>query len=228
MRAVLSKIIILFSALVVFNFCFFICVNYDGNKPAWICFLFFHLAFLLSFLGYFFTTRRRFKILNIQLATISMIYLIVTVITCTIFLFNPDCSKELELFVFLIELLLYLLSFHYCYLTNRKAEDGIIEDLRNSSEHDSWITELRLLANASGDRERRNVLNSVIDEIRSSPSLSNSSVYDVDNEIQSLIRGLKSDYANMQIAELSNYKDQICLAVRKRTEILKCCYHKIK
>lgn len=226
MRAVLSKIMILFSAIVVFNLCFFICVSYDGKRPAWICYLFFHLAFLLSFIGYFFTTRRRFKILKSQLATISIFYLIVTVITCTIFLCNPDCSQELELFVFLMELLLYLLSFHYCYLTNRKAENGIIEDLRNSSEHDSWIKELQLLANASDDRERINLLNSIINEIRSSPSLSNSSVYDVDREIQSLIRRLKSDYANMQTAELSNYKDQVCIAVRKRTEILKCCYHK--
>lgn len=227
MRAIISKIIILFSALIVFNLCFFICVSYDGNKPAWICYLFFHLAFLLSFLGYFFTTRRRFKILNNQLTTISIIYLIVTVITCTIFLFNPDCSKELELFVFLIELLLYFLSFHYCYLTNRKAEKGIIDDLKNSSVHDSWITELQLLANASDDRERINLLNSIINEIRSSPSLSNSSVHDVDRDIQSLICSLKEQYRDMHVIELADYKTQICFAVRKRTELLKYSYCKV-
>ena len=227
MRAVISKIIILFSALIVFNLCFFICMNYDGNKPAWICYLFFHLAFLLSFLGYIFTTHRRFKILNIQLATISIIYLVVTAITCIIFLFDSDCSQELEIFVFLIELLLYLLFFHYCFLTNRKAEKGIVEDLKNSSEHDSWITDIRQLANISSDRERINVLNSIIDEIRSSPSLSNSSVHDVDREIHSLICSLKEQYRDMHVDELTDYKTQICFAVRKRTELLKYSYLKV-
>lgn len=227
MRAVISKIIILFSALIVFNLCFFICVNYEGNKPTWICYLFFHLAFLLSFFGYLFTTHRRFKILNSQLATISIIYLVVTFITCTIFLFNPESSQELEFFVFLIELLFYLLSFHYCYLTNRKAENGIIKDLKNSSEHDGWISDLQQLANTSGERERINVLNSIIDEIRSSPSLSNSSVYDIDREIHSLICSLKEQYRVIHVAELANYKTQICFAVRKRTELLKKSYLKI-
>jgi len=226
MKKLVSIIILLLSALVIFNVCFFICVDYDGNTRAWICYLFFHLAYVLSLIGYLFTTRRRFSVLNSRLNAISIIYLALTTLTCLIYLSKTDYSRESEIFVFLIELFFYLISFHYCYLTNRNAEMGIIKDMKNSAKHDNWIADLRLLVNATDDEGKTKVVKSVIDEIRSCPSLSNPYVYEVDNEIQSLIREVKSKYADMQIEELINYKDQICTAVRKRTEILKCCYHK--
>ena len=149
MKKLVSITILLFSALIIFNLCFFICVDYDGNTRAWICYFFFHLACVLSLIGYLFTTRRRFAVLNSQLNAISLIYLVLTILTCLVYLLNTDYSKESEIFVFLIELFIYLMSFHYCNLSNRKAEKGIIKDLKNASKHDSWITELRLLANSS-------------------------------------------------------------------------------
>lgn len=227
MKKYISLIILLFSTLVIFNLCFFLCVDYDGNTRAWVCYLFFHLAYILSILGYYFTTRRKFGVLNSGLYAISFIYLIITTITCIIFLSDTDFSTELEIFVFLIELLFYLLSFHYCYLTNRKSEMGIINDLKNASQHESWISDLRLLANMSNDEGKKRIITSIIDEIRSCPSLSNPYVSEVDDEIQSLVRMLKSNYSKMQIAELDDYRNQICSTVRKRTEILKYSYNKM-
>lgn len=221
MKRLISVTLLLTSALFVFNLCFFFCVDYDGNERAWICYLFFHLAYILSLLGLFFTTRRRFAVLNSKLYVISTIYLILATLTCILFCTSAGYSTESELFVFLIELLFYILSFHYCYLTNRKAEKGVLKDLKNASKHDNWIAELRLLSKTTDDKETIKTLNSIIDEIRSSPSLSNSSVYDVDREIQSMIKTLKSSYANIQMAELNNFKNQIGIALRKRTEILK-------
>lgn len=226
MRKLISLAILLSSALVIFNLCFFLCVSYNGNTRAWVCYLFFHLAYILSMLGYLFT-RRRFAVLNGRLTAISLLYLTITTITCLFFFLNSDYSKEWELFVFLIELFLYLMSFHYCHLTNKKAEKGIIKDLKNASMHDSWLTELKLLINGSDDEKKTKMLSSLINEIRSCPSLSNPYVYDVDIEISSLIRSLKINYRNMQVDELTNYKSQIFSALSKRTELLKNCYSKV-
>ena len=226
MKRLISVTLLLLSALIIFNLCFFFCVDYDGNERAWICYLFFHLAYTLFLLGLFFTTRRRFAVLNSGLYIISIIYLILTALTCLFFCTSTDYSTELELFVFLIELLFYMIFFHYCYLTNRKAEKGIVKDLKNTSKHDNWITELRLLSKTADDIEKINTLNSIIDEIRSSPSLSNSSVYDVDREIQSMIKTIKLNFANLQMTEFNNFKNQISIALRKRTEILKSSYLK--
>lgn len=222
MRRLISITVLLSSALVIFNLCFFICVDYKGNEQAWVCYLFFHLAYLLSMLGFLFTTRRRFAVLNSKLHVVSFFYLILTAVTCLMFLSVFNFSKELEIFVFLMELLFYLMIFHYCYITNRKAEKGIVKDLKNTSKHENWITDIRLLTKTINDKEKKNVLNSIIDEIRSSPSMSNSSVYNLDNEIQSMIKTLKSNYTNMELTELVNYKSKICVAVRSRTELLKC------
>ena len=189
--------------------------------------MFFHLAYVLSLVCYLFTTRRRFAVLNSRLNAISFIYLVLTTLTCLVYLLNTGYSKESEIFVFLIELLFYLMSFHYCYLTNRKAEKGIVNDLKNSSKYDGWIADLRLLRSVSDNEEKTRILNSIIDEIRSCPALSNSYVYDVDNEIQSLINSLKINYKNIQITEFNNYKHQIRSAVIRRSEILKCSYHKM-
>lgn len=226
MKRLISVILLLLSALFIFNLCFFFCVDYDGNECAWICYLFFHLAYVLSLLGLLFTTRRRFVALNSRLYIISTVYLILTTLTCLLFCSSMSFSTELEFFVFLIELLFYIISFHYCYLTNRKIEKGVVKDLKNASKHDNWITELRLLSKTSDDKKKINTLNTIIDEIRSCPTLSNPSVYDVDREIQSLIILLKSNYANMQMTELTNFKSQICIALNKRTEILKSSYLK--
>ena len=144
MKKLVSITILLFTALVIFNLCFFICVDYDGNTRAWICYLFFHLAYILSLVDYLFTTRRRLAVLNSRLNAISFIYLVLSTLTCLVYLLNTDYSKESEIFVFLIELFFYLMSFHYCYLTNRKVEKGIINDLKSSSKHDGWIADLRL------------------------------------------------------------------------------------
>ena len=227
MKKLISITILLFSALIIFNLCFFICVDYDGNKSAWICYLFFHLAYTLSFLGYLFTTRRRFAVLNNKLNAISCIYLIITTITCLIYFSTTDYSVEVEIFVFLTELLLYLISFHYCYLTNRKAEKGIIKDLKKSSRHDTWIAELRLLINSTNDEEKAKVVKCIIDEIRSSPSLSNPYVYEIDNEIHSTIKALRSNYSTMSMSELVIYKEEIRSAILKRTELLRNSYHKV-
>lgn len=227
MKKLVSILLLLFSALVIFNLCFFICVDYDGNTRAWICYLFFHLAYILSLVGYLFTTRRRLAVLNSRLNAISFIYLVLSTLTCLVYLLNTDYSKESEIFVFLIELFFYLMSFHYCYLTNRKAEKGIINDLKNSSKHDGWIADLRLLISVSDNVEKTRILNSIIDEIRSCPALSNSYAYDVDNEIQSLINSLKINFRKVQVTELDNYKRQIGSVVMRRSEILKCSYRKI-
>jgi hypothetical protein len=119
------------------------------------------------------------------------------------------------------------MSFHYCYLTNRKVEKGIINDLKSSSKHDGWIADLRLLISFSDNEEKTRILNSIIDEIRSCPALSNSYVYDVDNEIQSLINSLRINFSKIQVTELDNYKRQIGSVVMRRSEILKCSYRKI-
>ena len=227
MKKLVSITILLFSALVIFNLCFFICVDYDGNTRAWICYLFFHLAYILSLVDYLFTTRRRLAVLNSRLNAISFIYLVLSTLTCLVYLLNTDYSKESEIFVFLIELFFYLMSFHYCYLTNRKVEKGIINDLKSSSKHDGWIADLRLLISFSDNEEKTRILNSIIDEIRSCPALSNSYVYDVDNEIQSLINSLKINFRKIQVTELDNYKRQIGSVVIRRSEILKCSYRKI-
>lgn len=227
MKKLVSITILLFSALVIFNLCFFICVDYDGNTRAWICYLFFHLAYILSLIGYLFTTRRRFAVLNSRLNAISFIYLVLSTLTCLVYLLNTDYSKESEIFVFLIELFFYLMSFHYCYLTNRKVEKGIINDLKSSSKHDGWIADLRLLISFSDNEEKTRILNSIIDEIRSCSALSNSYVYDVDNEIQSLINSLRINFSKIQVTELDNYKRQIGSVVMRRSEILKCSYRKI-
>lgn len=227
MKRLISILLLLFSVLVIFNLCFFICEDYDGNERAWVCYLFFHLAYILFLLGFFFTTRRRFTVLNSGLYSISIIYLILTIITCLFFLRSSAYSIELELFVFLIELLSYLLSFHYCHLTNRKAEKGIVKDLKNSSKHDSWITELNLLVSYSDDEAKTRILNSVIGEIKSSPVLSSSYTHDADNEIHSLINSLKRNFNNAQLIEIENYKHQICSALKRRSEILKYSYHKV-
>ena len=227
MKKLVSLTILLFSVLIIFNLCYFICVDYDGNKCAWICYLFFHLAYILSFLGYLFTTRRRFAVLNNQLHTISCIYLIISIITCIFYLSTTGNSEGGEIFVFLTELLLYLISFHYCYLTNRKAEKGIIKDLKKSSRHDTWIAELRLLINSTNDEEKAKVVKCIIDEIRSSPSLSNPYVYEIDNEIHSTIKALRSNYSTMSMSELVIYKEEIRSAILKRTELLRNSYHKV-
>ena len=227
MKKLVSITILLFTALVIFNLCFFICVDYDGNTRAWICYLFFHLAYILSLVDYLFTTRRRLAVLNSRLNAISFIYLVLSTLTCLVYLLNTDYSKESEIFVFLIELFFYLMSFHYCYLTNRKVEKGIINDLKSSSKHDGWIADLRLLISFSDNEEKTRILNSIIDEIRSCPALSNSYVYDVDNEIQSLINSLKINFRKIQVTELDNYKRQIGSVVIRRSEILKCSYRKI-
>ena len=227
MKKLVSITILLFSALVIFNLCFFICVDYDGNTRAWICYLFFHLAYILSLVGYLFTTRRRLAVLNSRLNAISFIYLVLSTLTCLVYLLNTDYSKESEIFVFLIELFFYLMSFHYCYLTNRKVEKGIINDLKSSSKHDGWIADLRLLISFSDNEEKTRILNSIIDEIRSCSALSNSYVYDVDNEIQSLINSLRINFSKIQVTELDNYKRQIGSVVMRRSEILKCSYRKI-
>lgn len=223
----ISLAILILSAVVIFNLCFFLCVSYDGNTRAWVCYLFFHLAYILSMLGYLFTTRRRFAVLNGRLTAISLMYLTITTITCIFFFLYSDYSKEWEIFVFLIELFLYLMSFHYCHLTNKKAEKGIIKDLKNASMHDRWLTELKLLINGSDDEKKTKMLSSLINEIRSCPSLSNPYVYDVDNEINTLIRSLKVNYRNIQVAELSDYNSQISTAIRKRKEILKISFPKV-
>lgn len=227
MKRFISIVVLILSVLFIFNLCFFICADYDVNDSAWICYFFFHLSYLLSLVGYLFTTHRRFIVLNERLNAISIIYLTTTTITCLWFLAYPEHSIALVIFVFLIELFFYLLSFHYCQLTNRKAESGLIKDLKISSKHESWIAELRLLIKTTDEREKANVLTSVINELSSSPSLSNSNVYDVDNEIQSMIRSLKSDYMSIQTSELLNWESRIKYAIRKRTELLKISYHKI-
>ena len=227
MKRLISIVVLIFSVLFIFNLCFFICVDYDGNDRAWICYSFCHLSYLLSLVGYFFTTHRRFIVLNERLNAISIIYLTITTITCLWFLAYPEYSIALVFFVFLIELLFYLLTFHYCQLTNRKAESGVIKDLKSSSKHESWIAELRLLIKTTDEREKANVLTSVVNELSSSPSLSNSNVYEVDNEIQSMIRSLKSNYTNIPISELLNWESRIKYAIRKRTELLKNSCHKI-
>lgn len=225
MKKLVSITILLFSALIIFNLCYFICVDYDGNTCAWICYLFFHLAYILSILGYIFTTRRRFVVLNNKLNTISFIYLTITIITCIIYLSITDTSKEFVIIVFLTELLLYLMSFHYCYLRNRKAEKGIIKDLKKSSQHGTWLAELRLLINNTNDEEKAKVVKCIIDEVRSSPSLSNPYVYEVDNEIHSIIKALRSNYSNMSMSELLVFKEEIRSAILKRTELLRNSYH---
>ena len=227
MKRLISIILLLLSALVIFNLCFFICIDYDGDKRAWVYYLFFHIAYILSLLGYsFYTTRRKFAILNSGLYSISIAYLILTTITCFIFCISSSYSIELEIFVFLIELLFYLLCFHYCHLTNRKAEKGIIKELKNSSKHESWIAELKMLKSFSDDRERIMILNSIIDEIRSYPVLSNSYTEEADNEVQSLINTLKNNFNNAQVKELEYYKRKIAFALNRRSEILKCSYQK--
>ena len=218
MKRVISIFLLLLSALVIFNLCFYACVDYDGNTRAWICYSFFHLAYFLSMLGGLFMTRRRFIILNRSLAVISVLYLIITTMTCLVFLLCSNISKEIETFVFSLELLFYLIYFHYCYLTNRKAEKGIVMDLKNASKHDNWITEIRFLMD--DDEEKKGILNSIIAEINSSPSFSNPYVYDVDNEIKKTINSLKVNYKNMQATDLVDYKRQLCLALKKRTEFI--------
>ena len=225
MKKLVSITILLFSALIIFNLCFFFCVDYDGNTCAWICFFFFHLAYILSMLGYLFTTRRRFVVLNNKLNAISFIYLTITIITCILCLSITVFSKEFVIIVFLTELLLYLMSFHYCYLTNRKAEKGIIKDLKKSSKHDIWIAELRLLLNSINDEEKAKVVMCIIDEIRSCPSLSTPYVYEVDNEIHSLIKTLRLKFSTMSISELLDSKEEIRSAILKRTELLRNSYH---
>lgn len=226
MKRLISVTLLILSALIIFNLCFFLCVDYDGNERAWICYLFFHLAYILSMMGFFFTTRRRFVVLNNSLYVISITYLILTAITCLIFCVRLDYSYEIEIIVFLIELLLYILSFHYCYLTNRKAEKGVVKDLKNSSKHNNWVGELNMLKSISDGKEKTKILNSIIDEIKSCPVLSNPYVYDVDNEIQSMICSLKNNFNSIQVTELESYKSRISSAARRRSEILKCSHFK--
>ena len=89
------------------------------------------------------------------------------------------------------------------------------------------MAELRLLLNSNNDEEKVKMVKCIIDEIRSCPSLSTPYVYEVDNEIHSIIKALRSNFTTMSMSELHSFESQIRKAVKKRTDLLRSNYHKI-
>lgn len=226
MKKIISFLVFVFSVLIIFNICFFVCIDYDGNKAVCLCYLFFHLAYALTLLTCFFTTRRKLGVLNSMLYIVSVIYLLVTAVTIVVFLVS-NVDKETVIIVCLFELMLYLVSFHYCNLANIKAEKGVVKELKSSSNHSHWIAELRVLEQLSDDERKVKILNNLIGEIMSSPSSSNSYVYRIDNDIKSQIDILQSNFESMQLEELSEHTKYIVYNIRKRTDILKYSNNKI-
>lgn len=227
MKKLVSLFLCVFSALIIFNLCFFVCVDYGGNEGAWLCYLFFHFAYALTLLTPFFVTRRKLGVLNNMLYTISFIYLLIVAITSVILLAIKDVVIETVVFIYSVELMIYLAYFHYCHLINRKVEKGVIKGLKRASKHNTWIAELRVLAKLSDDGEKAKILHSFIGEIMSSPSSSNLYVHKVDNDIQTQINALRLYFEDMSMEELAEYKRQIVYDIKKRTKILKYSNTKI-
>lgn len=227
MKKILSLFIPVSFVLIIFNLYFFICVDYDSNKETWLCYLFFHLAYALVLLTCFFTTRRRFGVLNSMLYAVSLFYLLIVTVTSVAFLIIKDVAKETIVLISLLELMIFLVYFYFCYLSNRKTEKGVFKELRSGSKHQNWIIELKIIARSSNNAEKVKIVNFLIEEILSSPSSSNLYVYRVDNEIQTQINILRLNFENMQMIELYEHKKQMVCNIRKRTEILKCNNAKI-
>lgn len=220
MKELLSKSVLLLIILVAFNVCYFIGVDYDGKQNAQICYVFFHIAYLLVLFTGLYVTRRRLQVLNSRLYLVSFLYLVVTLITCAVFL-SSTFSRETVFVVYTIELCLYMTVFHYCFLMNRKSEELLLRELSCSSRITNLIADLRRLSIAIVDSEKKNLVDSVMSEIQSSPTMSNSAVYEIDNELQMQINKMKIEIDKMQIDELSKLKEQILINIKKRSEILK-------
>jgi TolA-binding protein len=104
---------------------------------------------------------------------------------------------------------------------NRKSEELLLRELSCSSRITNLIADLRRLSIAIVDSEKKNLVDSVMSEIQSSPTMSNSAVYEIDNELQMQINKMKIEIDKMQIDELSKLKEQILINIKKRSEILK-------
>ncbi len=226
MKELLSKFVFLLIVLVAFNACFFIGVDYDGNQNALLCYVFFHIAYLLVLFTGLYVTRRRLQVLNSRLYLISFFYLVVTIITCAVFL-SLTFSRETVSIVYIIELCLYTIVFHYCFLVNKKTEKLLLKELSCSSKITNLIADLRRLKISIVDSEKKNLVDSMMLEIQGCPAMSNSAVYEIDNELQMQINKMKIEIDKMQIDELSELKEQILINVKKRGEILKYGYVKV-
>lgn len=195
MKAVTSILPYVF-LVILFNFLFFVVLDYEQVPTAWTCFVFFHVSICLCILPKLLKPRQEgMKILESTLTSTCLSYLLIECLTCVFFILICSDSKSWAMAVQAIELTVFLSVFFLEYHYNLVTEEGYTENSQRTIYVTRWINQVSLALVKSTVEDNRYLLRRLLLRLQSVPSASNQSVKSIDIEINQMLSNIieKSD-----------------------------------
>lgn len=195
MKAVTSILPYVF-LVILFNFLFFVVLDYEQVPTAWTCFVFFHVSICLCILPKLLKPwQEGMKILESTLTSTCLSYLLIECLTCVFFILICSDSKSWAMAVQAIELTVFLSVFFLEYHYNLVTEEGYTENTQRTIYVTRWINQVSLAFEKSTVEDNRYLLRRLLLRLQSVPSASNLSVKSIDIEINQMLSNIieKSD-----------------------------------
>lgn len=190
MKAVTS--ILPYALLVIlFNFLFFVVLDYENVPTAWTCYVFFHVSICLCILPKLFKPQRKgMKILESTLTFTCLSYLLVECLTCLIYILIYSDSKSWAMAVQAVELTVFLSVFFLEYHYNLETEEGETENSEKAINVTRWIEQVSLAVVKSTVEDNRYLLRRLLLRLQSVPSTSNQGAKSIDMEINQMLSNI--------------------------------------
>jgi hypothetical protein len=221
MRKFASYLIVSLAVPALFNVLFFLSVDRETVNCAWVCYIFFHVAFLCLVLPAIFQVYR-FKqgILNTTLLSISAVYFLVELLTSIVFLTTYPDEKGTSLLIQILELGIFVAVFFMNSSANFYTESSMERHVENSHLMREAISKAKLLqAKSQADTNNKKITSTLLDNLRSCPIEGNSSTESIEKEIIAILDELSIQIEN---GTIDNSKiESIDLRINERNILLK-------
>lgn len=187
MKAVTSILPYAFS-VILFNFLFFVVLDYKQVPTAWTCYVFFHVSICLCILQKLFKPQLKgMKILESTLTFTCLSYLLVESLTCLIYILIFSDSKSWAMAVQAVELTVFLSVFFFEYHYNLVTEERETENTTKSIYVTHWIDQVSLAVVKSTVEDNRYLLRRLLLRLQSAPAVSNQGTKSIDMEINQML-----------------------------------------
>lgn len=177
--------------VILFNFLFFVVLDYDNVPTAWTCYVFFHVSICSCILPKLFKPQRKgMKILESTLTFTCLSYLLVECLTCLIYILIYSDSKSWAMAVQAVELTVFLSVFFLEYHYNLETEEGETENSKKAIYVARWIEQVSLAVVKSTVEDNRYLLRHLLLRLQSAPSTSNQGTKSIDVEINQMLSNI--------------------------------------
>lgn len=206
---------------ILFNVMFFLLGGTDHPTSVWVSYAWIHAAYLVLIANPIFSKKTQSShIYRYTTAQISSVYFVVELIIGLIFIFAAPAGVKGAIIIQMIPFCIFLAVFVWNIMSNDRTAGE--EQIRTAeiSFIKTASSKAKFIMDSTSDAELRRKIEKIYDLIHSSPSRSNPSVTDIENNVMMMIGDLAIAVEDGNVEDAGKLVRKIQFAMDERNRLL--------